>query len=660
MCGFAGFSGPFSGDLLARMNRSIAHRGPDDEGLWHDAARGVGLAHRRLSIIDLSPNGHQPMWDATHTAVIAFNGEIYDYQALRRGLVDRGYQFRSTSDTEVLLNLYLRDGVDMLSKLNGIFAFALWDSRDQSLLLARDGLGVKPLYYGQARPSSGGGSGGEGGVLFASEIKALLQEPSLDRTLDPEAIQYYLTYLWCPAPHTMLRAVRKLPPGNAMVLRTGKIVRQWQFYELPYDQPIKPYTPADAAAEVEQAIAKAVARQMVADVPVGVFLSGGLDSSSLTHFARQHATGRLQCFTIGFKDRVAANEGMTEDLPYAQRVAEKLGVDLHTVYVDSQQMISQVERMLYHLDEPQADPAAINTMLICELARQHGVKVLLSGAGGDDIFSGYRRHVALTHERYWSWLPTALRAALRAGTQVLPQGGALGRRLARAFEYADLGRDQRLISYFFHTPPHVADQLLNPAFSDGLGSPFAPLEQSLTHVPPGCAPLNRMLFLDAKHFLADHNLNYVDKMSMAHGVEVRVPLLDPDLVHLAAGLPVDLKLRGATTKWIFKKAMEPYLPSDIIYRPKTGFAVPLRHWLGHEMSDYVRDLLADDSIRRRGIFDPAAVHRVYEQYQRGGADRAYTVFAVLCIELWCRLFVDRVPQAPPSPPETAQPAAAVA
>ncbi len=633
MCGIAGFSGEFSKDLLEKMSRRISHRGPDDNGDYFLRDKGIGLAHRRLSIIDLSPLGHQPMWDRTNTVAIVFNGEIYNFRELRADLVASGFQFNSQSDTEVLLNLYLRDGEMMFSRLNGIFAFAIWDTRDDSLLLARDGLGVKPLYCAQTPK----------GFLFASELKALLEEPSIDRSLNDQAAHYHLIYLWCPAPHTMLNGVRKLEPGHAMVVKDGRTKRIWRFYDLPYDQPMKPLAEDTAISMVRGALREAVTRQMVADVPVGAFLSGGLDSSAIAVFAKDIVPDRkLQCFTIGFKDKSGDVEGITEDLPYAQRVAKHLGVDLHTIYVGPE-MAQRLEEMIYHLDEPQADPAPLNALFICQLAREHGLKVILSGAGGDDIFTGYRRHYALAQEKFWEWMPGWARQGLSKAVCLLPQSNTLGRRFNKAFRYAGLNGDERLASYFYWSSPEALGSLYGPRLRDSASSASysAPLLSSLENLAADTPKLNRMLYLEGKHFLADHNLNYTDKMSMAAGVEARVPLLDPDLVRLAARLPLQYKQRGKVGKWIFKKAMEPYLPKEVIYRPKSGFGVPLRHWLRHELRPVVEDVLSRHSIEARGLFDATGVQEFINKDRNGQLDGTYTIFSMVCMELWCRIFLDR-------------------
>jgi len=632
MCGIAGFLGSFEQGLLEDMNRLQSHRGPDDAGVWADSTQGIGLAHRRLSIIDLSPAGHQPMWDVERRAVISFNGEIYNYRELRAELEGCGYRFTSASDTEVVLNLYLRYGPGCLPRLNGIFAFALWDAQERRLLLARDGFGIKPLYYA-ATPR---------GLVFASEIKSLLTLKDLDRALDSQALLFYVAYLYAPYPHTPLRSVRKLPPGHALLVERDGSRRMWQFYHLPYDQPIADITCAEAQERIRSLLGQAVRRQMVADVPVGAFLSGGLDSSAIVACAREHVEqGRMDCFTIGFKDGSVADEGMVDDLAYARRAADHLGVDLHVVDVGSD-MASRFEEMIYHLDEPQADPAPLNALFICELARKNGIKVLLSGAGGDDVFSGYRRHLALMHESLWSWMPHPVRKAMRSLSQAAPGDRPWGRRVSKAFRYADASPRERLASYFLWLDPLWLKRLAGARLRDEMDGfdPLGPMMRVLDGLPDGTPPLHQMLALDASFFLTDHNLNYTDKMSMATGVEVRVPFLDPDLVAFAATLDPGFKQKGRVGKWILKQAMGSLLPHEIIYRPKSGFGAPLRRWLKNELKEYMSELLSPESLRNRGLFDASAVAAMMDEDNAGRMDATYPIFALVCIELWCRIFID--------------------
>lgn len=645
MCGIAGiisFAGPVRRDELQRANRMMAHRGPDDEGYYVDPKGRAGLAQRRLAIIDLSPAGHQPMVlnDAAGEVAIDFNGEIYNYRELKAecdaGSIrrfGRAVSWRGGSDTEVVLWGYILWGEDVLRMLDGMFALAIWDARSGRMLLARDQFGVKPLYYAKSRHA----------LVFASEIKALLAFGGADRTIDPVAVAQYVTFLYSPGERTMFESVRKLSPGATLVVDSDGTVHSGQHAQIfPVHMPDCSRPPAEAAEELVRLLRAAVRRQMVADVPVGAFLSGGLDSSAVVNFAREQVRdGAMQCFTIGHEGGATESEGWSDDLPYAKRVAAHLGVDLQTVWVGPE-MARDFPWMIGQLDEPQADPAALNAHFICKLARSQGIKVLLSGAGGDDIFSGYRRHRALRYERWWTWLPLGLRSALRTGAQNSRHGTPWGRRLAKAFQFADAPPLERMVGYFRWLPPAVVTSVLSREVRGRLGEsdPGQPMLDALRQLPAGAEPLAKMLHLDARFFLVDHNLNYTDKMSMATGLEVRVPFLDPALVSFASGLPQDLKQHGRVGKWIFKKAMEPYLPADVIYRPKTGFGVPLRSWLQGQLRDYVDDTLSETTLRRRGLFDPAGVRNLLELDRAGGIDATYSIFALMCVEVWCRRFVD--------------------
>jgi asparagine synthase (glutamine-hydrolyzing) len=631
MCGIAGFSGDFEPALLATMNDAIRHRGPDDAGELFIPEHRVGLAHRRLSIIDLSAAGRQPMWDVTRTVCISFNGEIYNFRELRKSLERDGFAFGNHTDTEVILNLYLRDGADCLTQLSGIFAFALWDSRTASLLVARDGLGVKPLYLSESSR----------GVVFASELKAVLRERSVSRALDADALRQYTRFLWCPAPQTILSSVRKLEPGHATTIVDGRVTRAWQFYELPFSEMTEPTSIDDAIASTRDVIARAVERQMVADVPVGAFLSGGLDSTSVVAFARAHVNGApLRCFTIGFTKGTTGAEGIEDDLPYARLAAEALGVELEEVSVSPPTM-DDLESMVYQLDEPQADLAPFNVGYICRAARAAGVTVLLSGAGGDDIFSGYRRHLSLGLEPMWSWLPRPARLALRAVARQLPTSRPALRRAAKVFTHAHRTPDDRIAAYFYWLDPETGDSLFaGDVLRDARPASGDTLLERVRSLPSTMPRLNKMLYLDTKFFLPDHNLNYTDKMSMAHGVEVRVPLLDQEVVAHAGRLPVEYKQRGGLPKWIFRKAMEGILPSKIIYRSKAGFGVPLRDWMKASLAPLIDEVLSERSLEHRGVYSAPAVRKLVELDRRGAIDAAYPILSMACTELWCRRFLD--------------------
>jgi len=656
MCGIVGFQGDFSKDLLQAMTDAVAHRGPDGEGIAMLSADGgppTGFGHRRLAIIDLSSAGRQPMTVGPDPGggmlaglTLVFNGEIYNFRELRVELVAAGHRFASATDSEVLLHLYERDGLGMLNHLNGIFAFAIHDARASgrpagvergSLFLARDHLGVKPLYYAETSR----------GFLFGSEIKALMRDSALSREIDPAALHYMLAYLWTPAPRTVLASVRKLEPGTALLVRGGKVRRRWAFYDIPYDGTVSSDSEAMLSTELADHLSTAVRRQLVADVPVGAFLSGGLDSSAVVAMMRRALPDqRITCFSIGFRDGMGL-EGTTADLPYARRVARHLGVDLEEIEVESD-AIGRLEEMVALLDEPQADPAPINALMIAERARAMGIPVLLSGVGGDDLFGGYRRHWALAFERCWSWLPRGIRSGVQAVASTAASGAGPGqsrpalRRLAKMFAYAGDDSDRRLVSYFWWSTEQVRRALYTREFSDRVAKvdTAAPLLNSLQRIPSERDPLQRMLYLEARHFLPDHNLNYTDRAGMAVGVEVRVPLLDLDLVRFATRVPAGLKQRGRVGKPLFKRAMEPYLPRDVIYRSKSGFGAPLRRWLRQELRPMVDDTLEASSLRHRGYFEPTAVRRLVELDRAGHVDGSYTIFALMCFELWCRRFVD--------------------
>jgi asparagine synthase (glutamine-hydrolysing) len=656
MCGIVGFQGLFDGELLQRMTDAVAHRGPDGEGavmLRIEGQAPTGLGHRRLAIIDLSRAGLQPMTVVPDAGgrmraglTLVFNGEIYNYRELRTELAAAGHRFSTETDSEVLLHLYERDGLEMLNRLNGIFAFAIHDARDAgrpdgmergALFLARDQLGVKPLYF--AEPQSG--------FLFGSEIKALICASGLSRSIDPIALHQMLAYLWTPAPRTMLAAVRKLEPGAAIIVQQGRVQRHWLYYTPPYDGIMDARPAAEIARDLGEHVASAVHRQLVADVPVGAFLSGGLDSSAVVAMMRRAwPERRITCFSIRFADGVDT-EGNPADLPYARRVARHLDVDLEEVLIEPS-AIDRLEEMVNLLDEPQADPAPINALLIAERARALGIPVLLSGAGGDDIFSGYRRHWALCFERRWAWLPHGVRAGMQklAAANASGRGGGQShvhlRRMAKMFAHAGESAEQRLVSYYWWSTEQVRRALYTADFAQRVANTDTaePLLHSLRLIPKEHDPLQRMLFLDTRHFLADHNLNYTDRAGMAVGVEVRVPLLDLEVVKFAAHVPPQLKQRNRVGKAIFKQAMEPYLPRSVIYRPKSGFGAPLRRWLRHELRSKVDDTLDSAVLRRRGFFDPLAVRRLVDLDRSGAIDASYTIFALMCFELWCRRFVD--------------------
>ncbi len=627
MCGIIGAFAELDSHTFQQMVESISHRGPD-----HAAQESIGdvhLGHTRLSVIDLSEHSNQPVWDSKRKACIVFNGEIYNYKILRQSLLALGYAFASHGDAEVILNLYLHAGVASFEQLDGMFAFAIWDVRNKELIVARDRFGIKPFYYTE----------NENGFYFASELKALLLVPGVSNALNYDALLRTIVFLWSPGPETILQSILKLEPGCYFVVKDRKVIQRECYASWPDYQPQKMGV-QQACERIQDALQASIDEQLVSDVPVGAFLSGGLDSSLIVAMAKKAGAHELECFTI--RSLASSGEdydGFVDDLPYAKKVAHDLDVHLNVVDA-TPNIMTLLSTMLYHLDEPNADPAPLNVWLICEQARLKGIKVLLSGAGGDDVFTGYRRHRAIGFEKYYSAMPFFFRCILQRLTSHLPKRNPLLRRISKLFAYASLPANERLLSYFYWIDPGVVRAL----FTDGIQrqlseQPMASLLSALD-ARPEKNKLEKMLDLERRYFLVDHNLNYTDKMSMAHGVEVRVPFLDKGVVEVASHLDVKLKQRGREGKWILKKMAEQYLSKSIIYRPKAGFGAPLRRWLKHDLNPMVDDLLSDASLKQRGLFNPDSVRKMIEQDRAGIEDYSYPIFSLICIEQWCRIFLD--------------------
>lgn len=636
MCGICGYVGTHQPELLEPMTRAIAHRGPDDVGTWHDAAGRAGLGHRRLSIIDLSPAGHQPMSNEDGTVWIVFNGEIYDFEGHRKWLIERGHKFRGHSDTEVLVHLYEEHGADFVQKLNGMFALAIWDMRKRELLLARDHAGIKPLYYWQD---------GER-LFFGSELKSILRVPGVPRELNRELIPEFLTFLWVPGENTLLRSIKKLEPGHLLVWKDGRIsTRRW--FSLRYE-PDHSVPEAEWVERVHDTFMRTTQRQMVSDVPLGAFLSGGLDSSSIVACMRSAFPEReIKCYTAHFAAEDLTRDQFVDDYPYAKRVADHLNVKLHA-FVLRPEMVGLMPKMIYHLDEPDADPAVFPSYLISKLARDDGTTVLLSGTGGDEVFFGYRAHQAYRQYGRYDWLPRgivspALAAATSLSSTLMGAQNALPRRL-RKFRRAFVERGvQRHMAMVDWSSPAARRRLYSPALAGVVPGDGAipPAIQAYYDQFEGRGELNRHSHVLIQSFLAAHNFLYTDKSSMAASIEVRVPYLDLELMRLCATIPEDVKLKGNETKWVLKKAMERYLPRDVLYRSKTGFGVPLRKWMAEDMKPLIADLLGPRRIADRGLFDAGQVAAVLAENEANKADHAYLVYCLLTLELWQQTFVDR-------------------
>lgn len=635
MCGICGYVGAHRPELLGSMATAMRHRGPDDAGAWHDGAQRVGLAHRRLSIIDLSPAGRQPMCNEDETVWISYNGEIYNFQAHREALLQRGHRFKSQSDTEVLVHLYEELGPDMLQQLNGMFALALWDARRQQLLLARDHAGIKPLYYWQNGDS----------LYFASEIKALLKIPEIPREMNRACLPAYFTFLWVPGDETMLRGIRKVEPGHYLLWKDGRTAaRQW--FHLAYESDNSVST-RDWIEQVHDVFLSTCRRQMVSDVPLGAFLSGGTDSSSIVACMRRSFPDRpIRCYTYTFPAGDMSRDQFEYDYPYAQRVAQLLDVDLVSFELRPD-VLSLLPKLVYALDEPDADGAILAAYLICKAAREDATTVLLSGTGGDEVLFGYRSFQALRHLERIRWLPRAwvaplLRVGMVAASRVFGAQGALPRRLGK-FRRTVLSDDlEQYMALSDWSRPEVREQLFSSDLTadlNGNGNPARYIEKYFRGFE-GCGELNRRSHVLIQTFLASHNFLYTDKTSMASSVEVRVPFLDVEMMRLCARIPERMKLYGQTGKYLLKEAMRRYLPGDVLYRSKTGFGLPLRKWLAEDLKNEVRELLSPERLRARGLFNPDVVRTILDENEANRADHAFLIFGLLWLEIWMQTFVD--------------------
>lgn len=636
MCGICGSVGSADQGRIDAMCSVLAHRGPDGQGT-ELFPRGDGgtvpaaLGHRRLAIIDPTPAGAQPMSYAEGRYWITYNGELYNFAELRRFLEADGLRFRSECDTEVLLAAYARWGPAMLERLNGIFAFAIWDSEAEELFLARDPLGVKPLVYTVR----------DGVLHFASEASALVTATG-SASLDHEALASYLTFLWVPDPKTMLEGVEKLPPGHCATYRAGRLeVRS--YHEVGFD-PDHSRSEDSFIEEVTDVVQTAIRRQMVSDVPLGAFLSGGVDSGAVVATMREDVD-HVDTYTVGWSSDDLSHEISHDDLPWARQLGKQLGVDYHEQILQPD-IVDLLPQLVGHMDEPIADPAAITTYLICSAAREK-LTVILSGVGGDEVFAGYPRHLAAKFARGLDWMPRSARTRVRTGLEGRLTMGEPGRmrgprrNLMKFLRGIDQSEVDRYLTYSSYYRADELPSLLSPELGSSLGG-FDPFGAHHAHAAAVSDEhwLHQLLYLDQKTFLPCLNLAYTDRMSMAASTEVRVPLIDDEVVALASRIPPEMKLRGRERKWVFKKAMEGLLPHDVIWRPKAGFGAPVRAWVEGPMRPMIDDLLSPDTVRSRGLLDPAAVARLRAENRSGQSDNALRIWALLVLELWQRAYVD--------------------
>jgi asparagine synthase (glutamine-hydrolysing) len=625
MCGISGKlnfaqDASVNPDLIRAMLATIRHRGPDDEGLY--LGSGVGLGHRRLSIIDLS-SGHQPLCNENGTVWIVFNGEIYNYQELRTFLLKKGHVFKTHTDTEVIVHLYEELGTQCLDRLRGMFAFAIWNENKKTLFLARDRVGIKPLYYCLTNES----------VVFASEIKAILADPEIEREVVPELIDRFLTFFYLPGEETLLKGVKKLAPGHYLLV-TNSNVEIRQYWDLQFSKPTEKPNLKHAESQLLSLLAETVERHMIADVPVGVLLSGGIDSTAVLSFAAEKRDHGINSYTVGF-----STPGVADERPYARLAADAFGTRHHEMTLSAADFGAFMPQYVWHMEEPVCEPPAIALYYVSKLASNH-VKVLLSGEGGDEGFAGYSNY------RNLLWLERVKSGLFPFGGTVA-QGLSLGNslfRLPRISKYVALMNAQFPSYYFSRTsnPYQHARNGLGSLYSADFArsidreSSLEPVRRLQAHVR-GMNMLDAMLYIDTKTWLPDDLLIKADKMTMANSVELRVPLLDHKVLEFAAALPSNFKVRGFTTKYLAKKVLRNRVPRQILDRPKAGFPVPYKNWLRGELRGWAHDILLDTRTTNRGYFDKGSLERLLRANE-GQGSYFKEIFSLVTLELWHRSF----------------------
>jgi len=613
--------------LLKSMADAIRHRGPDDEGFY--ASDQVGLGFRRLSIIDLE-SGHQPLSNENGKVWIVFNGEVYNYRSLREDLLAKGHIFKTKSDTEVIVHLYEEYGTDCVQKLRGMFAFAIWDSTNATLFLARDRVGIKPLYYYL----------GKGFLSFGSEMKAILADPAVNREVDPQTIDRFLTYYYVPGEATLLRNLFKLEPGHVLIAKNGTFdIRK--YWDLDFSGASNHHASNGYQRQLVELLDEAVQLHMISDVPIGFLLSGGLDSTAMLSFASKKTVEPISTYTVGF-----SSPGLIDERPYARLAAKTFGSTHREISMSSDEFADFLPRYVWHMEEPVVEPPAVALFYVSKLASEY-VKVLISGEGGDEAFGGYQNY------RNTFWFETAKKAF---GPLRGPVGQGMGL-LGQIFNSRVLSKygpfmGGQLEEYYL-SRASTPFQFFNRADSDlysremtGKVSKSRSMDavRKHHHTAANYGLLEKMLYVDTKTWLPDDLLVKADKMTMANSVELRVPFLDHKLLEFAAGLPRNQKVRGLTMKYVAKKALAEHVPNEILYRRKAGFPVPYEAWLRKDLRAWVDGILRDSRTVSRGYFQQKTVEGLLQRYQ-SGINYSKEIFALVVLELWHREFIDSQPQA---------------
>lgn len=637
MCGITGkldlTGASVPGQLIRAMCDAIAHRGPDDWGMYVKGP--IGIANRRLSIIDLA-GGHQPICNEDETIWIVFNGEIYNFLELRESLVKKGHLFKTNTDTEAIVHLYEEYGIECLQHLNGMFAFAIWDQANQRLFLARDRLGKKPLVYALT----------ENALTFSSEIQSLLKDPTVPRTLDLEALDLYLTLLYVPSPWTMFKGVRKLPPAHYLLWEKGE-VRISRYWDVKFN-PRSNYSEAEAIAEIRALLEDSVRRRLISDVPLGAFLSGGLDSSTIVALMTKLTGRSVRTFSIGFDDDAYG------ELPYAREVAKRFNTEHHELLVQPK-MVEILPLLVRHYGEPFGDGSAVPTYYVSQLAGQ-SVKVVLSGDGGDEVFGGYPWYVnTFRHgDLARSYLRDGVRSMRTAWQkrQFRPilgavKGTAIGLGVALRGWQDEAQAFERLITFFGTAQRQRLYTNDTQAALIGGQSPSALIHTIFARQNSDYF-LNRMFYTDHHLYLPDDILVKVDIASMANSLEVRSPFLDYRLIELSASLPPEMKVQGKATKRILRKVVADLVPESILNRPKVGFGIPVDRWMRGELYPMACDLLQDQTARTRGLFEPQMIEKMLHHHKDDLVNYGYQLWPLLFFEVWCREYLDTVPEIIPA------------
>ena len=608
--------------LIEKMSAVMSHRGPDDQGVY--VSRKIGLGHRRLSIIDLQ-TGSQPLSNEQGNVWVVFNGEIYNYQELRNELIKKGHIFKTQTDTEVIVHLYEEHGEDFVARLRGMFAIALWDEKSETLLLVRDRVGIKPLYYYLTKDS----------IVFGSEIKAILADRTVPRVVNAAGIRLLMSYYYIPGEETLLQGVKKVLPGHYLVIRRGTCIDR-EYWDLSFAKAGDHFQLKDAEHELNEILRNTVRDHMISDVPVGLLLSGGVDSTALLSYAVEETAKKISTFTIGFE-----GQNFADERHYARLAAKRFGTEHYDMTISADDFREFLPKYVWHMEEPVCEPPAVALYYVSRLAKDH-VKVLLSGEGGDEAFAGYPEYRNFSGLERIKRLSGPLRSMIGRAMSAFTSRGSLrrfnryGHLMAMDFENYYYSRTSSPLSFMNSN----AENIYSPEFYDSFGkNGIHGFRDQMLRNSDDLELLDKMLYIDTKTWLADDLLLKADKITMANSIELRVPLLDHKVLEYAASLPTDFKLRGLTTKYILKRAFTGRVPQEIINRKKTGFPVPYDHWLSNELKGYVRDVLLDRKTMGRGYFNRAAISQMLNGNHQCPT-YSKEIFTLIVLELWLRNYID--------------------